>query len=147
VDPRIVPVVCVPQTRLATSAARTMLPASVPHRDAAFTAGRAALLVEALGRRPDLLLAATEDRLHQAHRAAAMPATAELVAALRADGAAAVVSGAGPAVLVLCPSRADAAAVVQSVTHLTKNRTEQLGSWDVLTPDVDRDGALGVSTP
>ena len=37
-------------------------------------------------RRPDLLLAATEDRLHQDYRAPAMPATAALVARLRAAG-------------------------------------------------------------
>jgi homoserine kinase len=47
------------------------------------------------------LLAATEDRLHQAYRASAMPATLDLVTRLRADGRAAVVSGAGPSVLVL----------------------------------------------
>ena len=145
VDPRIVPVVCVPRARLATSAARTMLPASVPHRDAAFTAGRAALLVEALGRRPELLLAATEDRLHQAQRAAAMPGTAELIAALRADGAAAVVSGAGPAVLVLCPSLTDAQAVAAAVLELVQRRGELLGFWEVLTLDVDNDGALDLS--
>jgi homoserine kinase len=145
VDPRIVPVVCVPEARLGTAAARRMLPASVPHRDAAFTAGRAALLVEALCRRPDLLLAATEDRLHQAQRAPAMPATAELVASLRADGAAAVVSGAGPAVLVLCPSRLEAAQVATRVTHLTGAGGQGLGSWQVLTPDVDGLGALDLS--
>jgi homoserine kinase len=144
VDPRILPVVCVPEERLATATARGMLPASVPHGDAAFTAGRAALLVEALGRRPDLLFAATEDRLHQAQRAPAMPATAALVAALRAEGAAAVVSGAGPAVLVLTASASDAAAVGQNVTHLTRTRGERLGRWQVLTPDVDGDGALDV---
>jgi homoserine kinase len=141
VDPRIVPVVCVPQTRLATSAARGMLPASVPHADAAFTAGRAALLVEALGRRPDLLFAATEDRLHQAQRAPAMPATAELVAALLSAGAAAVVSGAGPSVLVLCPSAAGAAAVAEFAAGFGA------GSWQVLTPDVDRAGAVLRSVP
>jgi homoserine kinase len=63
-----------------------MLPSLVPHQDAAHAAGRAALLVEALTRRPDLLLAAT----------------AALVARLRADGIPAVVSGAGPSVLAPC---------------------------------------------
>jgi homoserine kinase len=122
-----------------------MLPASVPHRDAAFTAGRAALLVEALGRRPELLHAATEDRLHQGQRAPAMPATTELVAALRAQGAPAVVSGAGPAVLVLCPSRSDAVAVAATVMDVTLRAQERLGSWHVLTPDVDVDGATLVT--
>jgi homoserine kinase len=145
VDLRIVPVVCVPEGRLATAKARGMLPASVPHGDAAFTAGRAALLVEALGRRPDLLLAATEDRLHQAQRAPAMPASAELVAALRARGAAAVVSGAGPAVLVLTASESDAASVEQNVTQLTRTHGARVGQWQVLRPDVDSDGALDIS--
>ena len=69
--------------------------------DAAFNAGRAALLVEALTRRPELLLPATEDRLHQEYRAPAMKESVELVNRLRADGVPAVVSGAGPTVLAL----------------------------------------------
>ena len=95
------PVVCLPAGELSTTTARAMLPAMVTHGDAAFNAGRAALLVQALGRRPDLLLEATEDRLHQAQRAPAMPDTAQLVHAVRELGGAAVVSGAGPSVLVL----------------------------------------------
>jgi homoserine kinase len=91
----------VPDTGLATTAARALLPDQVPHVDAAHTAGRAALLVEALTRRADLLLPATEDRLHQVYRGPAMPGTAALVADLRRQGLAAVVSGAGPSVLVL----------------------------------------------
>jgi homoserine kinase len=62
-------------------------------------------------------------------------------------GAAAVVSGAGPAVLVLCPSASDADAVAESVTHITQERREQLGEWQVLIPDVDTDGATDLSTP
>jgi homoserine kinase len=44
-----------------------------------------------------------------------MPATAELVAALRADGIAAVVSGSGPSVLALVP--ADEALVGKARRH------------------------------
>ncbi|WP_182111658.1 MULTISPECIES: homoserine kinase [unclassified Actinotalea] len=99
--PSVRPVVLVPPTRLSTSTARGVLPATVPHADAALTAGRAALLVQALCHRPELLLPATVDRLHQEYRAAVMPGTWELVRALRDAGQAAVVSGAGPSVLVL----------------------------------------------
>ena len=99
--PTIVPVVFVPAVPLATETARGLLPASVPHVDAAVNAGRAALLVEALTRRPELLLPATEDRLHQDYRAEAMPDSADLVSRLRADGVPAVISGAGPTVLAL----------------------------------------------
>lgn len=101
VHPDLVPVAIVPPYELRTAHARSVLPAQVPHADAAFQAARAALLVEAIGRRPDLLLAATEDRLHQEYRRSVMPESLALVGALRAQGVAAVVSGAGPTVLVL----------------------------------------------
>ncbi|MBW8483923.1 homoserine kinase [Actinomadura parmotrematis] len=91
----------VPDQRLATEQARGLLPDAVPHRDAAANAARAALLVAALtgGLPADVLLDATEDRLHQDYRAPAMPASADLVARLRAAGVPAVISGAGPTVL------------------------------------------------
>jgi homoserine kinase len=95
------PVLFIPPQRSATAAARAALPAQVPHRDAAFNVARAALLPLALTGRPDLLLAATEDRLHQGYRAAGMPASARLVDQLRNDGIAAMISGAGPTVLAL----------------------------------------------
>lgn len=125
----------VPTTRLATSRARGVLPAQVPHADAAFTAGRAALLVEALGRRPDLLLDATEDRLHQEYRAPVMTATWELVRALRGEGLAATVSGAGPTVLVL-GHRDDAARRDAVVAGLVGD-----APWQALPLPVDAAGA------
>ncbi|MER5476055.1 homoserine kinase [Streptomyces sp. NPDC002734] len=97
----IVPVVFVPGKPVLTETARGLLPRNVPHVDAAANAGRAALLVEALTRRPELLMPATEDRLHQEYRAPAMPESAALVERLRADGIPAVISGAGPTVLAL----------------------------------------------
>jgi len=130
-SPRLRATVLVPEVELATSTARGLLPATVPHADAAHAAGRSALLVEALTRRPDLLLPATEDRLHQAQRAPAMPATADLVSRLRADGLAAVVSGAGPSVLVL--------------TDVEGSHRGRLGGslpgWQVLPLRLARDGA------
>jgi homoserine kinase len=95
------PTVFVPSGHGLTAAARAALPATVAHADAARTAGRAALLVHALTAEPELLFPATEDWLHQRYRAGSMPRTAELVRALRGAGVAAVVSGAGPAVLAL----------------------------------------------
>jgi homoserine kinase len=91
----------VPTERSSTAHTRGLLPATVPHRDAAFNVSRAALGVVALTQRPDLLLAATEDRLHQGYRAPALPLSTTWIARLRARGLAATVSGAGPTVLVL----------------------------------------------
>lgn len=95
------PVALVPEQESLTKAARDLLPDRVPHADAAFAAGRAALVVQALTRDPGLLLPATADRLHQDYRESAWPATYRLVKALRAAGVAATVSGAGPTVLAL----------------------------------------------
>ena len=100
-DERVRPVLLVPPFQASTEAARGLLPAAVPHADAAANSGRAALLVAALTTAPQHLYAATEDRLHQAYREPAIPASIALVNALRAAGLPAVVSGAGPTVLVL----------------------------------------------
>lgn len=101
VHPSIRPVLAVPGVKSATAATRALLPAEVPHADAVFSAGRAALAVHALTCDPAVLLAATADRLHQHYRAPAYPATARLIRDLRDAGVAATVSGAGPTVLAL----------------------------------------------
>ncbi|HEX3005832.1 MAG TPA: homoserine kinase, partial [Angustibacter sp.] len=130
-------VLLVPTSRLATHHARSVLPASVSHEDAAANVARTALLVHALTSDPGLLLPATLDRLHQRQRAAAMPETIGLVDRLRGDGLAAVVSGAGPSVLVLTTS-----------DHLDDVRGHCAGAagpgWQCLTPDVGGPGAAVV---
>jgi homoserine kinase len=106
-DGSLRPTVFVPSQQGLTATARASLPATVPHADAAHSAGRAALLVHALTTAPDRLFEATEDRLHQGYRASGAPATAALLARLRAAGVAAVVSGAGPSILALSPVPSD----------------------------------------
>jgi len=82
-----------------TSTTRGLLPDRVPLVDAAFTGSRTALAVLAFTQRPELLMPATEDRLHQGYRRPAYPESADLVDALRARGVPAAISGAGPTVL------------------------------------------------
>nr|WP_240163634.1 homoserine kinase [Mycolicibacterium sphagni] len=91
----------IPQVRSSTAETRVLLPDHVTHEAARFNLSRAALLVVALTERPDLLMAATDDVLHQPQRGPAMPASAEYLQVLRRCGVAAVLSGAGPAVLAL----------------------------------------------
>jgi homoserine kinase len=104
VDRRVVAAVFVPPNPLSTEVARGLLPDTVPHAEAAADAGRTALLVAALGGAPEHLLTATRDYLHQEQRRPAMPQSLGLVDRLRSQGFAAVVSGAGPTVLVLADS-------------------------------------------
>jgi homoserine kinase len=136
----VVPVVAVPDFELSTETARALLPASVGHHAAAMNAGRAALLIHALTSKPEFLLAGTEDYLHQSYRAEAMRPSAALISALRAAGHAAVVSGAGPTVLVLADGQAEAAAVVTFIEEFTSADTPDTG-WRVLKLAVDVEGA------
>jgi homoserine kinase len=101
VHPSIGAALFIPQTSLATEAARDLLPETVPHIDAAANSGRSALLVHAMASEPELLYDATHDWLHQGYRGIAMPRSYELMKSLRGQGFAAIISGAGPSVLVL----------------------------------------------
>jgi homoserine kinase len=134
--------VCVPEsTTMSTALARSLQPESVPHEDAIFNLSRSALLIAALIQSPELLFAATEDRLHQNYRASAMPETDSLIQVLRRNGFAAVVSGAGPSILVLCgdPAQRLAAAEVVSENSATPWQAHMLG--------VDFKGATVVAHP
>ncbi len=102
--PALRAVVLIPEERSSTAHTRGLLPEVVAHGDAAFNVSRAALAVVALTQRPDLLLPATADRLHQPQRAPALPLTTAWIHRLRAAGIAATVSGAGPTVLALSTS-------------------------------------------
>lgn len=136
--PDVRAIVLVPGDSLPTSKARALLPESVPFADAAANIGRAALLVHALTTDPSRLLSATEDRLHQRCRAHAYPQTAALVDRLRAAGVAAVVSGAGPSVLVLADSGLDENALAVGSEWAT-HRVEiaQRGATEVPLPPVE----------
>ena len=124
-------VVFVPPTAVSTERARGLLPATVPHAEAAADAGRAALLVAALAGAPAHLFAATRDYLHQEYRRAAMPETLDLVDVLRADAVAAVVSGAGPSVLAFTDGARDAGALLEAAPV----------GWEAHVLEVDATGA------
>ncbi|WGD36624.1 homoserine kinase [Lysinibacter sp. HNR] len=137
----VYPLVLVPEFVLSTEVARSLQPETVPHEDAVFNVSRSALLVTALTQSPELLLEATEDRLHQNYRGEAMPQTRDLITALRGAGYPAVVSGAGPSILVLCSDPAQRAAAVRLANSVSDN------PWKALSLAVDFKGATVVSVP
>ena len=126
----VVPVVCVPHTALATKKARGMLPETVAHADASFNVSRSALLVAAMTKFPELLMEATDDKLHQQQRRDAMPRSLELVAKLREAGFPAAISGAGPTVIAFAN---------KSSAHLVQGLVG--GRFDVHELSVDPEGA------
>ncbi len=145
VDPRLSVVVYVPAEEVPTEVARCLLPEQVSHADAARNSGRAALLVAALAGQPHLLWTATQDFLHQDHRETAMPASLALVRELRAAGHAAVVSGAGPSVLVLVADPATDAAPDSGFDAAPDSATDALlarcpRGWEAHSLQVDRNG-------
>jgi len=116
--------------QLSTAMARSVLPQQVRLADAAANSGRAALLTHALGAAPEHLLAATREWLHQEARRTSYAESMALVDALRAAGHAAVISGAGPSVLVL--ALRDRVAEVRAIGG---------DGWRVLTPGIPAHGA------
>ncbi|WP_371814156.1 homoserine kinase [Phycicoccus sp. HDW14] len=131
VHPDVEPVVFAPETQLSTARARSVLPLQVRLADAAANSARAALLGHALGSAPEHLVEATRDWLHQEARRGSYPASMALVDALRADGHAAAVSGAGPSVLVLARR-----------ARVDEVRAHAPAGWRVLTPGIPDHGAL-----
>ncbi len=130
IHPEVDPVVFVPSGQLSTATARSVLPAHVRLREAAWNSARAALLVHAVGHEPAHLLSATREWLHQEPRRPSYPESMALVDRLRARGHAAVISGAGPSVLVLTTRdrQPDVAASAD-------------GAWRALAPGVPEAGA------
>ncbi len=122
---------------LATEAARALLPDKVPFELAAATAGRAALLAPALAGAHELLLPATEDAMHQPARLATDAVAGAALEALRADGHAAFLSGAGPSLLVLCP-----AGQVAAVTAAAERALAGADGWAVRPVGLAATGAF-----
>lgn len=135
-------VVAVPDdASMSTSLARSLQPETVPHKDAIFNLSRSALLIAALIQSPELLFEATEDRLHQNYRASAMKDTDALLQSLRKLGFAAVVSGAGPSVLVLCSDPSQRLGVAEVVA------AHAGGKWTSHMLTVDERGATVEELP
>lgn len=133
------PLVCVPEHSVSTKLARSLQPTSVTVADAVFNLSRSALLIAALIQSPELLLQATEDKLHQDYRASAMPETSSLILMLRSHGLAAVVSGAGPSILVLASDPAQRVRAAELVAE------HAVAPWRSLMLAVDFKGATVMS--
>jgi homoserine kinase len=99
----------VPAVTTSTERSRRSLPTSVERADAVHNVARAAQFVLAFAHDdPALLVGATDDRLHQAARLAAVPgAEAALSAGVDAGAWCGWLSGSGPTVGFLCSSEAE----------------------------------------
>jgi homoserine kinase len=119
----------VPAQSLSTEAARRVLPAQYSRADAVANLQNSMLLLAAFTQgRPDVLSSALEDRFHQPYRAALCPLLPSLQELKGKDGVlGAVLSGAGPSVLIFLDPR----------TSLSKTRQRIAAHLRRGGPDVD----------
>jgi homoserine kinase len=101
-DPTWQLLLALPSSSLSTKTARALLPETYTTADAIFNVQRSSLLVAAFAqRRPDLLVTAMQDRMHQPYRAEACPLLKTLLPlAAEPEIAGVALSGAGPSVLL-----------------------------------------------
>lgn len=110
VPPELRAVAVVPDFRVSTKDARTVLPQDCKREDAIYNVGRAALLVGSVAAgRYELLAPAMQDRLHQPYRASLVPGLNDVIqAAVKAGAFGAALSGAGPAVVAIADRNTEA---------------------------------------
>lgn len=134
--------VFIPDSELATSEARSVLPDAIFLKDATFNISRTALLMAALADgRWDVLGEALRDRLHQDHRAKLMPGFLPMLRAAREAGAyGATLSGAGPTVLAWLPH--DEKVVAEAKTSIVNAATEHEVFGQIREVEVDRAGCV-----
>jgi homoserine kinase len=129
-----IPIAVVPAATTSTAAARASLPELVPHRDAAFTAGRAALLGAALASgSAELFGEALADRLHEPYRAATAPLLEDVRNRLPAGALGATLSGSGPTVVVWARE--------ESAADCAKELSARFSGARILSLDIATSGA------
>lgn len=125
----------VPQDALSTEIARGVLPAQYSRADAVTNIQNSMLLLAAFVQgRTDLLKSALHDRIHQPYRATLCPLLPALQQLKQEDGVlGAVLSGAGPSVLLFLDPAANPGRVKKAVqAHLaTKNLSAELISTSI----------------
>ena len=126
-------VVTVPDFFLPTKAARAVLPAEVPMKDAVFNIGRAAMLTAALCKgNKSFLRSVFDDALHQPYRAKLIPGMSDVLQAARAAGAlGASMGGAGPCLIAFTVENADAVGMAMRDAFAKNNVKSQYHVFDI----------------
>ncbi len=121
--PEIIPVVAIPDFELSTQQARSVLPSQISCHDAIFNLSHMGLLVRGLATNsPQWLKVALQDKLHQPYRQSLIRGYTQVQETAIAAGAyGMVISGAGPTLLALTPSKK-----VESVVAAMKDAWQKL---------------------
>jgi homoserine kinase len=130
------PLILLPAQGLSTQEARSVLPEQVQLKDAVANSSRASGLLGMLTGSTEStsarLLEATNEVIHQPSRASLMKKTTKAMKALREEGIAAAVSGAGPSVVCL---------VIKGEEERVREEAAAMTGWELLELDWDLEGA------
>jgi homoserine kinase len=134
------PVVCIPPDRSSTDETRGLVPSEVSLETMVGTARRTALVLAGLAGVAAWDPATMVDEVHEPPRLRAMTATGDVIAAARAAGYGACLSGAGPTVLVLADSEDTEVEAMLTAAAGDEWRVEPL-QWDRAGARSDHDAS------
>ena len=128
-------VVAIPDFKLKTVLARSVLPESVSRTDCVYNLSRAALMSAAMhSRRYDLLRAASGDRLHQPYRIELIPGGADIMGFMEGEGAyCSFISGAGSCIMAIVP--AGDAGFADRLSAKVANQSDAIWRVDIFRAD------------
>lgn len=133
--------VCIPDYELATDISRSVLPAQIDLKDAAFNSRRCAMLVHAVHTGDsELMKLALQDKLHQPYREKLVPGLKQIIENLKHEDnvLGCVLSGAGPAIIVISEGNGlDKIREIVSQTWFDLNVRS-----DIRTLEIEENGAV-----
>lgn len=137
-------IIAVPECHVCTAQARTVLPRSVPLRDAVFNLSRAALFVSAfISRDFELLKVGMQDRLHQSYRLELIPGAQDAIRAAYSAGAVgAAVSGSGPSIIAFSKGNTDC--IAKQMLRVFENRGQKCR---IIVTRPTMQGAVAITKP
>jgi len=126
----------VPDFALATSYARSVLPAQVSRADAIYNIAHGAMVLKALELGDEKLLRnAMQDKLHQPYRKTLIPDYQAIEGLIRTTGAGFCLSGAGPTLLCITRDKKLEDKLAQKLDAITK------ANWTIIPLHVEFEGA------
>ena len=130
----------IPDFHLATTFARSVLPAQLPRPDAVYNISHGAMVLKALELGDEKLLrTAMQDRLHQPYRKSLIPDYDAIEALVRTTGAGFCLSGAGPTLLCITRDKALEEKLAKKLNTITEK------TWQIIPLHVEFEGARVIS--
>jgi homoserine kinase len=124
----------IPNFKLSTEKARSVLPKEVPYKDAVYNVGRVSLMVTALSTgKFDLLKVACQDKLHQDYRGVLINNYFDIIKKCEEYGSlGAFLSGAGPTIMLMLEENNS-----EFISNIKNYLASLEDEWEVIELDMD----------